>query len=192
MTPFLLASRGQLFPSLGITSMTTYCVCASLHDAIKSLNSSLIRRERSGLSDERSTRGNRSYYYQLDEGIDKDLKNQFQSLIRECHLGELPNDWRYEVVKDLCVSFLEYWEEEEGPELEDYYGIIPEVADSIASIYSSELFFWLFDNPSRSAFEETPELGEDANDLDDLARYRQVEEIQTMAHVLVDGLSEMS
>lgn len=29
-------------------------------------------------------------------------------------------------------------------------------------------------------------------DLDDLARYRQVEEIQTMAHVLVDGLSEMS
>jgi hypothetical protein len=172
--------------------MTTYCVCASLHDAIKSLNSSLIRSERSGLNDERSTRGNRSYYYQLDEGMNKSLRDQFQSLIQECHMGEMPNDWRYEVIKDLCVSFLEYWGEDDKPELEDYQGIIPEVADSIASIYTSDLFFWLFDNPSRAVFEDHPDLGEDANDLDDLARYRQVEEIQTMAHVLVDGLSEMS
>jgi hypothetical protein len=107
-------------------------------------------------------------------------------------MGEMPNDWRYEVIKDLCVSFLEYWGEDDKPELEDYQGIIPEVADSIASIYTSDLFFWLFDNPSRAVFEDHPDLGEDANDLDDLARYRQVEEIQTMAHVLVDGLSEMS
>ena len=162
--------------------MTTYCVCASIHDAIKTLNSSLIQKERE----------DKSKYYQLDEGMDKSLRDQFQSLIRECHLGESPNDWRYEVVKDLCISFLEYWGEDDEPELEDYEGIIPEVADSIASIYYSELFQWLADDPSRSAFEETPELGEDANDLDDLARYRQVEEIQTMAHVLVDGLSEMS
>ena len=165
---------------------TTYCVCASLHDAIKSLDSSLIRKKRNEETEMKP------YYYQLDEGMDKSLRDQFQSLIEECHLGESPNDWRYEVVKDLCLSFLEYWGEDDEPELEDYEGIIPEVADSIASIYTSELFQWLADYPSRAAFEETPELGEEANDLDDLARYRQEEEIRTMAHVLVDGLSEMS
>ena len=162
--------------------MTTYCTCASIHDAIKTLNSSLIQKERE----------DKSKYYQLDEGMDKDLRNQFQSLIKECHLGESPNDWRYEVVKDLCISFLEYWGEDDVPELEDYQDIIPEVADNITEISTSRLFQWLADDPSRAAFEEDPELGEDANDLDDLARYRQVEEIETMAHVLVDGLSEMS
>ena len=162
--------------------MTTYCTCASIHDAIKTLNSSLIQKERE----------DKSKYYQLDEGMDKSLRDQFQSLIMECHLGESPNDWRYEVVKDLCISFLEYWGEDDKPELEDYQGIIPEVADNITEISTSLLFQWLADNPNRAAFEEHPELGEDANDLDDLARYRQEEEIRTMAYVLIDGLSEMS
>ena len=165
--------------------MTTYCVCASLHDAIKSLDSSLIRKERNGETEMKS------YYYQLDEGMDKSLRDQFQSLIRECHLGEEGNDWRYEVVKNLCTSFLEYWGEDDKPELEDYQGIISEVADSIASIYNSELFQWLADYPSRAAFEDDQDQ-EVSDDLDDIVRRRQVEEIRTMAYILVHGLSEMS
>ena len=161
--------------------MTTYCVCASIHDAIKTLESSLIRQEAE----------NESKYYELDKGMDKSLRDQFQALIKECHFGEEANNWRYEVVKDLCVSFLEYWGEDDKPELEDYEGIIPEVADSIASIYNSELFQWLADYPSRAVFEDDQDQ-EVSDDLDDIVRCRQVEEIRSMAHVLVDGLSEMS
>jgi hypothetical protein len=161
--------------------MTTYCVCASIHDAIKTLESSLIRQEAE----------NKSKYYELDKGMDKSLRDQFHALIMECHLGELPNNWRYEVVKDLCVSFLEYWGEDDKPELEDYQDIIPEVADNIASIYNSELFQWLADYPNRAVFEDDQDQ-EVSDDLSDIARCRQVEEIRTMAYVLVDGLSEMS
>ena len=164
---------------------------ASIFDAIKTLNTSLIRENRGDSTCEvRSTQGIRSYFYKLDEGIDKNLRDQFQQLIMECHMGEMPNDWRYETVKDLCVNFLEYWGEEEEPELEDYQDIISEVAESTASIYNSDLFFWLFDNPSRAEFEEDPY--EQTHDLAELVRYRQIEEINSMAHVLLNGLSEMS
>ncbi len=174
--------------------MTTYCVMASIYDAIKTLDTSLIREERrdvaGSLKEERSTEGLRSYFYKLDEGIDKNLRDQFQQLIMECHMGEMPNDWRYETVKNLCVNFLEYWGKEEEPELEDYQDIVSEVAESTASIYNSELFFWLFDNPSRAVFEEDPY--NESHDLAEITRNRQVEEISSMANVLLDGLSEMS
>ena len=43
----------------------------------------------------------------LSDSLDPVLRDQFQDMIQECHNEELPNDWRYSIVKRLSWTFAE-------------------------------------------------------------------------------------
>jgi hypothetical protein len=154
-----------------------YLVCSSLRDSLSTLNTCLIKGE---------TLHDGEEYYLLDES--HPFKDQFQSIIRELHCGEWPNNWRYEIVKGLAVHLLEYFGEEER-HLDDYQDALYEVAESLTDVSTSRLFTWLAEIPSRAAFDD---VVEDVNDLAVLARIRQTEEINTMGFKLLGALQEMS
>ena len=163
-------------------TVSTFYSFATMQEAFRSFDNALVFKQR-----EDKTR-----YVVLSDEIDSALKEQFQNITQELHLGEFPNDWRYSVIKDLISSFLESLEndysfENERDFLEDR---IYQIVDSCVSISNHSLFQWLADVPSRSSFTDGP-YGEDLT-LVDMARQRQYEEIETMARLLVDAIDSLS
>ena len=151
----------------------------SLKEVLQKLDDSLVK----------GTRANGEDYFYLSNDLDPDLRDQFQTIIRECHNDELPNDWRYSTIKRLCSNCLEY-------DLDDYVNqldqildnYIFEIVDGIVDISTSGLFHWLADIPSRSEFSDGP-YGEDL-ELSKMAAQRQYEEIHFIAHTLLNSLND--
>ena len=125
-------------------------------------------------------RENNSYYFFLKD----ESKNKYQDLVRELHMGELPNDWRYETIKDLVSSFLEYYPDDEELTYDNLQDALTEsIADNLCNVSNSSLFEWLAEMPSRASFEDihsTIECIDDSVDLGYLAMMRQREEIEIM------------
>ena len=147
----------------------------TLRDQLKDLNESLNQERRED---------NSLYFFLKDES-----KNKYQELIRELHMDELPNDWRYETIKDLVSSFLEYYSDDEELTYDNLQDALREsIADNIADYSNSCLFKWLSEIPSRASFEDMPTvigLMDDSVDLGYLARLRQIEEIEIMGSNLL-------
>ena len=127
-------------------------------------------------------RENNSHYFFLKD----ESKNKYQDLVRELHMGELPNDWRYETIKNLVSSFLEYYSDDEELTYDNLQDALREsIADNCCDVSNSCLFEWLAEIPSRATFDDiysTIEcLDESAkHDLGYLAMMRQREEIEIM------------
>ena len=127
---------------------------------------------------------NSCYFFLKDES-----KNKYQDLIRELHMDELPNDWRYETIKNLVSSFLEYFSEDEFLTYDNLQEALREsIADNLADYSNSCLFKWLSEIPSRASFEDIHSAIsciDDSVDLGYLARLRQIEEIKIMGSNLL-------
>ena len=125
-------------------------------------------------------RENNSHYFFLKD----ESKNKYQDLVRELHMGELPNDWRYETIKDLVSSFLEYFSDDEELTYDNLQDALREsIADNLCNVSNSCLFEWLAEIPSRASFEDMSSvIGtiDDSVDLGYLAMMRQREEIEIM------------
>ena len=147
----------------------------TLRDQLKDLDQSLNQERRED---------NSLYFFLKDES-----KNKYQELIRSLHMGELPNDWRYETIKNLVSSFLEYYSEDEELTYDNLQDALREsIADNLAEASNSCLFQWLAEIPSRASFEDIHSAIsciDDSVDLGYLARLRQIEEIEIMGSNLI-------
>ena len=147
----------------------------TLRDQLKDLNESLNQERRED---------NSLYFFLKDES-----KNKYQELIRDLHMDELPNDWRYETIKDLVSSFLEYYSDDEELTYDNLQDALRDsIADNIADYSNSCLFKWLSEMPSRASFEDIHSAIsciDDSVDLGYLARLRQIEEIEIMGSNLL-------
>lgn len=147
----------------------------TLRDQLKDLDQSLNQERRED---------NSLYFFLKDES-----KNKYQELIRSLHMDELPNDWRYETIKNLVSSFLEYYPEDEELTYDNLQDALREsIADNLAEYSNSCLFQWLAEMPSRASFEDIHSAIsciDDSVDLGYLARLRQIEEIEIMGSNLI-------
>ena len=147
----------------------------TLRDQLKDLDQSLNQERRED---------NSLYFFLKDES-----KNKYQKLIRSLHMDELPNDWRYETIKNLVSSFLEYYPEDEELTYDNLQDALREsIADNIADYSNSCLFQWLAEMPLRAYFEDIHSAIsciDDSVDLGYLARLRQIEEIEIMGSNLI-------
>ena len=122
------------------------------------------------------------------------LHDDLADVVRSAHNGELPNDWRYGMVYDLCHAFLEYSQPSPEPwTLEDFLDVAGEIAYHQADTSAHALLVWLSDNVSRCCFDDEGGWGSDdlGSDIADLAQRRQREEIHTMAHAILNGLDAL-
>ena len=147
----------------------------TLRDQLKDLDQSLNQKRRED---------NSCYFFLKDES-----KNKYQELIRSLHMDEVPNDWRYETIKNLVSSFLEYYSEDEELTYENLQDALREsIADNLADYSNSCLFQWLAEMPARASFEDIHSAIsciDDSVDLGYLARLRQIEEIEIMGSNLL-------
>tara|TARA_X000001036_G_scaffold317978_1_gene296389 strand:- start:23 stop:511 length:489 start_codon:yes stop_codon:yes gene_type:complete len=136
-------------------------------------------------------RENNSFYFFLKD----ESKNKYQELIRELHNDEMPNDWRYETIKNLVSCFLEYFSEDEELTYENLQDALREsIAENLADHSNSCLFQWLAEIPSRASFDDiysTIECIDESKDLGSLARLRQIEEIEIMGSNLLYHFEEV-
>ena len=79
--------------------------------------------------------------------IDSDLKE----FIRDLHDGELPNDWRYQMIVRIIDEIIEISQHSDSPEwLDASY----QIADSLTCIYTAELAAWFAENASRCEYHD--------------------------------------
>ena len=147
----------------------------TLRDQLKDLDQSLNQERRED---------NSLYFFLKDES-----KNKYQELIRDLHMNEIPNDWRYETIKNLVSSFLEYYSEDEELTYDNLQDALREsIADNLCDVSNSCLFKWLAEIPSRASFEDMSKvigIMDDSVDLGYLAMMRQREEIEIMGSNLL-------
>ena len=119
---------------------------------------------------------------------DTQWKDNLQEIIRECHNGEFPNDWRYEMVDSIIDSlyehFITYNNDCDLDDFRDY-----EIVEGLVDIYNYDLAKWLSDNNSRGCFEDD-EFRNDNGDIHDQIRSRQYEEINFIMNMLLANLED--
>ena len=111
------------------------------------------------------------------------------SFVRELHDDEMPNDWRYETIVDICTYLMDLIEPID--EQSDVSDIAFSAADSITSIYTSELCQWLSDNTGRLSYiDDAQEEGLIAAEADTFKRLQigQFECIRSMAVRIIERL----
>jgi len=68
--------------------------------------------------------------------------------LMDLHDEELPNDWRYKTVVDICNALMD----EDDLSNADPGELSVAIANNLTDIYTHSLFQWYADNPSRVAY----------------------------------------
>lgn len=68
------------------------------------------------------------------------------TFVYELHDEELPNDWRYQKIVEICEAIAEYDSDT------DWHNASHEIADSLVSIFNAELAAWIAENGSRLGY----------------------------------------
>jgi hypothetical protein len=123
-------------------------------------------------------------------------RDRWQEIIRLCHRGELPDDWRYNTISRLADDLLDRVKDAclagDEPDADDLRDYLWEISDCLTATSHSDLFSWLADHPGRAEFDEDGSIELDSSHLDlgALAGIRQREEIEAMANILLDAVDE--
>lgn len=158
---------------------TTTGQLATLQDALELLAASLVLQRRADGTE----------YRALAENAPR--RDELQDVVRQCHRGELPNDWRFETLYDLCHWLLDASQPDcETWQIHNYRDALLEASDALTSPYSGVLLQWLADNPSRAEFEDDC-CNPGRTDILALTAMRQCEEIALMGEELLSGLVVM-
>jgi hypothetical protein len=139
-----------------------------------------------------ATRTDGTKYRMLRE--DCPMYDDLRAIIRDAHNGEMPNDWRFGMVHALAHAFLDY--SQPSPAvwgLEDFLDVAGDVAELQVDHAYSRALSWLADNVARCHFDDPETYASDCSgdDLGQLAIRRQLEEIHTMAHAILNGVSAL-
>ena len=135
-----------------------------------------------------NTRDDGSTYWCFTEQARQSV-DDLTSFVRELHDDEMPNDWRYETIVDICTYLMDLIEPID--EQSDVSDIAFSAADSITSIYTSELCEWLSDNTGRQSYiDDAQEEGLIAAEADTFKRLQigQFECIRSMAVRIIERL----
>ena len=139
-----------------------------------------------------ATRTDGTEYRMLRE--DCPMHDDLQTIVRNAHNGELPNDWRFDMVYDLCHAFLDY-SQPQGQVFtaDDYRDRIGDIAETQVETGTYALLTWLADNVARCEFDDEGAWSSDdlGSSIADLARRRQQEEIDWMAHTILAGVEAL-
>ena len=137
-------------------------------------------------------RADGTQYRMLREGWP--MHDDLQAIVRAAHNDEMPNDWRYGMVHDLCHAFLDYSQPQDQVfTADDYRDRVGEIAETRVETGTYALLTWLASNLNRCHFDE-PEVycaDADGSSIADLAMRRQREEIEWMAHTILTGLEAL-
>jgi len=139
-----------------------------------------------------ATRTDGTEYRMLRE--DCPMHDDLREIIRDAHSDELPNDWRFGMVYDLCHALLDYSQPPAcAVTLDDYREWIGEIVKLRVDTSTHALLTWLADNVNRCCFDDVEAWAGGAwgADIADLAQRRQWEAIDTMAHVILQGLADL-
>ena len=136
-------------------------------------------------------RPDRSSYTHLSEAAYwQPIREDLQEVCRLAHCGELPNDWRWEMIYNLTQRLLEYSEPEaKAWSADDFQEVVYEIAENLGDFGTSTLAAWISENPSRADFEDEPESI--FSGIPSLMRWRQIEEIQSMAFELLNAFERL-
>ena len=127
-----------------------------------------------------------STYWCLTDRADQD---DLVDWLRELHDDEMPNDWRYETIVDICTYLMDLVEPID--EQSDVSDIAFSAADSITSIYTFELCKWLSDNAGRLSYiDDAQEEGLIPAEADTFKRLQigQFECLRSMAVRIIERL----
>ena len=122
------------------------------------------------------------------------MHDDLRAIIRDAHNGEMPNDWRFGMVYDLCQAFLDYSQPQAcAVTADEFRDCIGEIAALRVDISTHALLVWLSDNVSRCHFDDKGAWSSDdlGSDIGGLAQRRQQEEIEWMAHAILTGLDAL-
>jgi nitrous oxide reductase accessory protein NosL len=128
-----------------------------------------------------------SSFYKLSEAACwQPIRQQLQDVVRAAHRDEMPNDWRYSMVESIAQALLEYSEPDSQEWTDEQYAdVVFYVADALASYGTCELADWVSDNAGRGFFDDPSLVQGLVCDIPTMLRWRQTEEIQLMALVLL-------
>ena len=129
-------------------------------------------------------------YYCLKDDLEN--KEEIQRFIELLHNGELPNDWRYDIIHSLLDSLLNNYDVNNEDEAYEHIDII---SDSLVNVYNYGLAKWLCEDVSRGYFDDSSsEISSiyevnHSESIYGVIMKRQYEEIYTMASQIVDYCS---
>ena len=109
--------------------------------------------------------------------------------IGELHDGELPNDWRYETIVNICEALMD----EDDLSNADPGELSVGIANNLTDIYNHSLFQWYADIPSRVEYIEEGVLsGYISPEADTMSRLMigQTICIEQMAYKIVERLGQ--
>lgn len=110
-----------------------------------------------------------------------------KDIVYDLHDGELPNDWRYQIIYGLAQSFLEYSEGQPTPwGMDEFMDVIPEISRNLTDSHTGDLLEWAKIG-SRLYFEDDcidPDNSEPL-DIGSLLQRRQREAIEITAYGLL-------
>jgi hypothetical protein len=139
-----------------------------------------------------ATRTDGTEYRMLRE--DCPMHDDLADIVRAAHDDELPNDWRYGMVYDLCHALLDYSQPLAcAVTLDDYRKWVGDIVELRVDTSTHALLTWLADNVNRCCFDDVEAwVGDaDGSDIANLAGRRQREAIATMAHTILSGLDAL-
>ena len=128
-------------------------------------------------------------YYCLKDDLEN--REEIQRFIELLHNGELPNDWRYDIIHSLLDSLLHNYDVNNEDEAYEHIDII---SDSLVNVYNYGLAKWLCEDVSRGYFDSSSEISSiyevnHSESIYGIIMKRQLEEIYTMASKIVDYCS---
>ena len=134
-----------------------------------------------------------SYWHLSKAPYWEPIHYQLQAICRAAHREEFPNDWRYESTYDIVQALLSWSESDSDPwDAERFCDIAPNVADDLASYSTCQLADWVSDNAGRGFFDDPDLVQGLVCDISTMLRWRQCEELQLMALVIINACDELS
>ena len=118
-----------------------------------------------------------------------DIRDDLQSIVREAHFNELPNDWRYETVDSIATTLSDMPDSEDWS-VENFQEESHAVADSVTSIYTGDLLQWIGENLRRCSWDDT-DIAQPTTDIVELIKLRQYEEIESMVHAVLLRIEQL-
>lgn len=133
------------------------------------------------------------YWHLSEAAYWEPIRDQLQEICRAAHRDEMPNDWRWEMIGDITAALLEYSEPEPEPwDADQYQDVAYSVADSLASYSTCQLADWVSDNAGRGFFDDPSLVQGLACDIPTMLRWRQIEELQTMALIIISECERLT
>ena len=121
-----------------------------------------------------------------------DIRDDLESIVQEAHLGEFPNDWRFDTTHSIASTLAEMPDSEEW-DFDDFREESYAVAESLVDIYTSDLLQWVAGNINRPQWDDSDlaNSAEPYGDIMALIRLRQFEEIESMVQTVLNEIQDL-